>query len=234
MSEDKVILQKRTASFRRLLEASDRVKDRPPLMEKTINNFPIRSALFYRILMRMAGIKVGNNVRFLGRLKVKLRGNPENIIIKDNVVLGNNVDLRNRENGKIILHEDVYLDDNVRIVAARDGKVEIDRGAEIGGNTIINSGGDTYIGRFSLIANNVNINSSSHGYAKSKFIKDQPHEHGKVQIGDDVWLGGFVTVVMNTTIGGGAVIGANSLARGDIPPFAICVGSPAKPIKFRS
>jgi len=233
MSKEVNIIQKRSESLQRLLNAPGRAKDKPPFWEKMINKFPIHRPFIYHSLLRMAGIKVGKNVRFLGRLKIKLRGKPENIIIGDNVVLGNNVDIRNRENGKIILHEKVYLDDNVRIVAAREGKVEIDVGSELGANTVINSGGDTFIGKFCMIANNVNINSSSHGNVKSNFIKDQPHQHGKVHISDDVWFGGFASVVMNTTIGEGAIIGSNSLARGEIPNFAICVGSPAKVIKYR-
>ena len=151
MNEEKGILKERTESLHRLLDAPNRAKDDPPLMEKIINNFPIQKSFAYRALMRMAGIKVGKNVKFLGKVHVKLRGKPKNIIIGDNVVLGKNVDLRNRENGKIILHESVYLDDNVRIVAAREGKVEIDVGSELGASTIINSGGETTIGKLLII-----------------------------------------------------------------------------------
>jgi hypothetical protein len=43
--------------------------------------------------------------------------------------------LRNRENGKIILHSKVYLDSGVRLVAAREGKIEIGYGSEIGGKS---------------------------------------------------------------------------------------------------
>jgi len=202
-------------------------------MENIINNTPIRISFVYRALLQIAGIKVGKNVKFLGKVHVKLRGEPKNIVIGDNVVLGKNVDLRNRENGKIILNERVYLDDNVRIVAAREGKVEIGVGTELGAGTVINSGGETTIGKFCMIGGNVQIHAQNHEYRKEKYIKDQLYEYGKVNLGSDVWIGSFSSVLVNTTIGEGAVIGANSMAKGEIPAFAICVGSPAKVIRYR-
>lgn len=226
-------LASRKASLEHLKSAPSRKAESVPFWEWMINNTPIKTGFWYRLLLKLAGVHVGKNVTFLGGLRVKLRGKTSNINIGDNVILGRNVDLRNRENGKIILHERVYLDDNVRLVAARDGYVEIGFGSEIGGNSIINSGGITTIGEFCMISNNVNINSSSHGTSKDKFIKESPHEHGFVKIGSDVWLGGFATIVMNTEIGEGAVIGANSMARGELNPFGIYVGSPAKLIRTR-
>ncbi|EJC70026.1 hypothetical protein Rleg5DRAFT_5830 [Rhizobium leguminosarum bv. viciae WSM1455] len=41
-------------------------------------------------------------------------------------------------------------------------------------------------------------------------------------------------ILMNVTIGTGAVIGANSVVTADIPDYAITVGSPAKVIKYRT
>jgi len=223
----------RAESLERLAESPKRTSDFVPFWETAINCVPFRAGLIYRILFRMAGIRIGKNVRFLGGVTVKLRGSPKNIVIGNDVLLGNNVDLRIRENGRINLRDRVYLDENVRIVAAREGSVDVGLGAELGSGSVINSGGQTKIGKFALIANNVNINSSSHGIAKNRFVKDQPHDHGVVNIGDDVWLGSFSTVVMNTEIGEGAVIGANSVARGKIPAFAVCVGSPARVVRYR-
>jgi acetyltransferase-like isoleucine patch superfamily enzyme len=233
MTEENDKLKQRAESLKRLLDAPSRADDHPPLMEKIINNFPIRTSFIYRALMRMAGIKVGKGVKFMGKARVKLRGEPKNIIIGDYVVLGKNVDLRNRENGKIILNERVYLDDNVRIVAAREGKVVIDVGTELGSDTVINSGGNTTIGKFCMIAGNVQIHAQNHDHSKGKYIKEQSYEYGKVTIGSDVWIGCYSSVLVNTAIGEGAVIGANSMAKGKIPAFSICAGSPAKIIRYR-
>ena len=49
-----------------------------------------------------------------------------------------------------------------------------------------------------------------------------------MSIEDDVWIGGYTTIVMNTKIGLGAVVGANSFVNSDLREFSINVGSPGK------
>jgi acetyltransferase-like isoleucine patch superfamily enzyme len=61
----------------------------------------------------------------------------------------------------------------------------------------------------------------------------QPSSKGDVRIGSDVWIGARSTILSGSTIGDGAVIGAGSLVSGDVPPYSIAVGAPARPIRFR-
>lgn len=56
---------------------------------------------------------------------------------------------------------------------------------------------------------------------------------GGIVIDDDVWLGAGVVVLDGARIGKGAVVGAMSLVRGDIPPFGIFVGNPIREIDTR-
>lgn len=197
-----------------------------------INHLFINST-FYKLLLKFFGIKVGSNTRFNGPIKFILNGDLKNIEIGEEILFGKNVTLKIRENGKILINKKAYLDDNVRIVAAREGLVEIGEGSNIGPNTIINSGGIVKIGKFCLISNNCNINSSSHGTTLSNYIMDQPHNHGKTIIENDVWLGGFVTVAYNTKIEEGSVIGANSFVNKNTEAFSINVGCPIKKISER-
>lgn len=53
----------------------------------------------------------------------------------------------------------------------------------------------------------------------------------KVIIGPKVWLGDGVVVTPDSIIGEGAIIGANSVVRGTIPPFIVAAGVPARPIR---
>ena len=223
----------RKKSYKRLLSGAGRSAEKESIHEKIINRNPIHLSFAYCALLKLSGVKVGRNVKFRGKLNVKLRGKPSNIIIGNDVVFGKNVDLRNRENGKIILSDRVYLDDGVRIIAARDGKVEIGVGSELGSNTIINSGGITEIGEFCMIAGNVQMHAQNHETSKDKYIKDQLYEYGRITIGSDVWIGSFSTILVNSVIGEGAVVGANSMTNGKIPDFAISVGCPAKVIRHR-
>ena len=52
-----------------------------------------------------------------------------------------------------------------------------------------------------------------------------------VTIGDNVWIGGSVTILPGVTIGDNVTIGAGSVVVGDIPSNSIAVGNPCKVIK---
>lgn len=71
---------------------------------------------------------------------------------------------------------------------------------------------------------------------------NQTHSHlapatsgskGAVAIGSDVWLGHQALILSGVTIGDGAVVGAGSVVRHDIPPYAIAAGNPARVAGFR-
>ncbi|MDR3762777.1 MAG: acyltransferase [Acidobacteriota bacterium] len=60
----------------------------------------------------------------------------------------------------------------------------------------------------------------------------RPLDSGKkVFIGRNAWLCDAVVVTAGSTIGEGSVIGANSVVKGEIPPYCIAVGSPAVVVK---
>lgn len=52
-----------------------------------------------------------------------------------------------------------------------------------------------------------------------------------VTIGNNVWIGGSVTILPGVTIGHNVTIGAGSVVASDIPDNTIAVGNPCKPIK---
>ncbi|MCR5733378.1 MAG: CatB-related O-acetyltransferase [Lachnospiraceae bacterium] len=68
-------------------------------------------------------------------------------------------------------------------------------------------------------------------YKEADFLDEK--EKIQIDIGNDVWIGSDVRILEGVTIGDGAVIGACSLVTKDIPPYAVCVGTPAKPVKYR-
>lgn len=56
---------------------------------------------------------------------------------------------------------------------------------------------------------------------------------GTVDIGHDVWIGAYATVLSGVQIGHGAVIAAGAVVVRDVPAYAIVGGVPAKVMKFR-
>ena len=53
-------------------------------------------------------------------------------------------------------------------------------------------------------------------------------------MGNDCWIGVKVTFLDGANVGDGCIIAAGSIVRGDIPPFSIIAGVPAKVIKMRN
>ena len=56
---------------------------------------------------------------------------------------------------------------------------------------------------------------------------------GDVEIGNDVWIGRDALILSGITIGDGAVIGARSVVRKDVAPYAIVAGNPARFVGYR-
>src|SRR3954452_16519024 len=56
---------------------------------------------------------------------------------------------------------------------------------------------------------------------------------GDTVVGSDVWIGYQALVMPGVTIGHGAVVAAGSVVIGDLPPYAIAGGNPARVLRMR-
>jgi len=78
------------------------------------------------------------------------------------------------------------------------------------------------------------IITSNHNYDNGKTIPyDETNICKTVEIGDFVWFGSKVMILPGTKIGEGAIIQGGSVVHGEIPPYAIAGGNPAKVFKYR-
>jgi acetyltransferase-like isoleucine patch superfamily enzyme len=60
------------------------------------------------------------------------------------------------------------------------------------------------------------------------------HEaRGPMTIGSDVWIGVGAILLPGVKIGDGAIISAGAVVAGDVPPYAIVGGSPARILRMR-
>jgi acetyltransferase-like isoleucine patch superfamily enzyme len=119
----------------------------------------------------------------------------------------------------------------------------VDKNAIIGGNTFIGRFtliGPCEIGRYCSIGTSVLIGPGEHPISRIStsvsLYNDDPYKvltEKNCLIGNDVWIGSHSIILRGVSIGDGAVIGAGSVVTKDIPPFAVVVGVPAKILRYR-
>ena len=86
------------------------------------------------------------------------------------------------------------------------------------------------IGNHVMIGPHTLITTVSHPTSASE--RRQYYAWAKpVTIGDDVWIGGNVTILPGVTIGDRAVIGAGAVVTQDIPADSLAVGAPAHVVR---
>ena len=186
-----------------------------------------------KFILVIKGVKVGKNFYIEGTPYLKIRGLFSNVQIGDNVKIFGNIDLRNRENGKIIIGNDVEIDNDCRFVAANNAVLEMKEKCFIGPYNIFNAGEDLILGSYTISGGFVHIQSSNHGIAKDQKIWLQQHTYGKINIGEDVWLGANCTILKGISIGNGAIIAAKAVVTKDVKAYSIVAGIPAKEIGER-
>ena len=91
-------------------------------------------------------------------------------------------------------------------------------------------GAKVQIGNHVYIAPNVSIYTAGHPF--DVVLRRKGLEYARpVRIGDDVWIGGGVSILPGVTIGNNVVIGAGSVVNRDIPDNSLAVGNPCKVIR---
>lgn len=94
-------------------------------------------------------------------------------------------------------------------------------------------GGNVTIGNYFHSGEECLILTSNHNYEGSLIPYDTTYITKNIIIGDFVWLGSRVTILPGTKIGEGAIIQAGAVVHGEIPPYAIAGGNPAKVFMYR-
>lgn len=88
-------------------------------------------------------------------------------------------------------------------------------------------------------AEGLRVSTGNHAMILGRFyrsIKEAEKPKGldkDVIVESDVWIGRNVTILAGVTIGRGCTIGAGAVVTRSMPPYTVCVGVPAKPIKFK-
>ena len=89
-------------------------------------------------------------------------------------------------------------------------------------------------GDYTGIAQGLTVITGNHISEKGKLFNDCLQlDEQDVIIEDDVRIGAFVTILPGVKIRRGAIIGAGTVLRFSIPPYAVVTGNPAKIVGFR-
>ena len=196
------------------------------------NFIKIRSFIIKKTL-QFKGVKIGKNFFCKEMPDLRIIGKYSNIIIGDNVSFLGKVDLRNRGQGKIIIKNNVKIEELVRIVSGDSNSITIDQNTILTRGSIINGGGKVFIGKNCIIGPYNVVNANDHRILKNDKIIDRKFIYGDVIIEDDCWTGAFVSVTKNVTIKEGSVIGAHSYVNKSTEKFSVNFGTPSKKFKLR-
>lgn len=104
----------------------------------------------------------------------------------------------------------------------------------IGQFSFIGCGGGVEIGRDVIMGQYVSFHTENHLFDDlERPILDQGVRSAPVVIGDDCWVGAKVTFLSGARVGHGCVVAAGAVVRGEIPPWSIIGGVPARIIGSR-
>ena len=94
---------------------------------------------------------------------------------------------------------------------------------------------DVYMGDDILISSHVSFVGNDHKFDNPNVTVffDERNSTAVIKLEGDNLIGNGVIVVGPVIIGRGAIIGAGAVVTHDLPPYTVCVGVPAKPIRNR-
>jgi acetyltransferase-like isoleucine patch superfamily enzyme len=132
---------------------------------------------------------------------------------------------------------DTRIDAFVKIkFAGGTADITIGRDCQLNSGCVLYSGNGIVIGDGVLVAANVVFAPTNHAIADvTRPMRSQGFapSRGGIIVESDVWIGAGAVLLDGAKIGRGAVIGALSLIRGEVAPYAIVVGNPARTVGSR-
>jgi len=187
----------------------------------------LRSKLYPWLLGR-----AGRNVTFGANVVLR---HPAKIHIGDSVVIDDGccLDAKGTPGGSITIGSGVFIGRNT-ILSCKNGAIIIDDHANIGFNCEIFSAGRVRVGKNVLLAAYTYLVGGDHEYDRVDVpVLYQGRTARGIEVDDNAWLGAHVVVADGSRIGRDAIVGAGAVVTGDIPPYHVAAGVPARVIRDR-
>ena len=188
------------------------------------------SKLVSRVLSRFTvWMTAGRRFITIGYLKIRY----PSLSMEWDLQLGSRVRFKIFGSGRIVIGARSAIQDGA-VIQADGGIVCLGQDVFIGFNSQIVALERVAIGADALIAPGCVIRDADHRFDEvGAAIRTQGHKVHPISIGRDVWLGANVVVTAGSSIGDGAVIGANAVVTKAIPSYSVAVGIPARVVRNR-
>jgi acetyltransferase-like isoleucine patch superfamily enzyme len=164
-------------------------------------------------------------------LRVEIDG-PGTFRFGRGVSLGEGTRIELPATGTLAIADGVTVSRGVHLVPAAGARIEI------GAGTTVQDGcrlyGDVRVGQRCIFAPNAFVSSGTHVFdaLPHRTIQEQeqvaPATQRPIRIHGDCWFGINVVITPGVTIGRGCVVGANSVVTGDLAPYDVAAGNPAR------
>ena len=126
--------------------------------------------------------------------------------------------------------KNVRICDAVTIICPEN--ISIGNNVSIHEYSLLGAHGKLFVGSDVSIGSHFIVITADHIYNDLKIShKKQGLKYGKVEIGNNVWIGSRVTILNNIRISNNTIIGAGSVVTKNFPENTIIAGNPAKVIK---
>lgn len=181
--------------------------------------------------------RIGRNVVITGDVQVgpgvKLE---DNVILEGNILIGEGCCIYRYAHlyGNISLGARCAIGSFAILSTVQGGAIRVGDGSYINSYNILGALAALDVGKNCIFAAFVQITDASHGTDDPSIpTRHSESSAAPVRIGDNVWLGSGVMVMMGSSIGNDSVVGAQSLVRGDLPERSVSFGTPAKVHRIR-